>query len=796
MTTAFYRNGTVAVTQNSKVVTGTNTNWATGATKPLAGDVFVFNNKIYEIENVISNTEIRLFRNFEDATASNQAYMIMRNASLNISSRIAAQVAQVVNQKQIMLDEFENFLTNNKDALVYFTDTLGNKVPVTPIPMLDASHNQAIADLNKKADDVISSQILMSEAEAMAQADAYENIFDASGMVHMGKQFVGGEAGVINEGMWIYPDVNYPNTVWMGRENANGTSETDYPVTYIAGAISNVLGTGFASQQSRNLFHLPPAEPGTRVHDSTGDVRGSGKATLDFRFDQDPKYGDVPTGTESEILREAVGRAFEGSVKNGDFRNGTAEWGTYAQVTHAVVDGRYVITGTGNGGGGYYNATVIPNEEVTIEVAGLDASISGINARVIFYDGPNFSSQLLSLNAQGADSRITAKLTPTQNIIRVYVYVSGVGETIGVDSISISPITEEVVTHRSDLATWESYDEELTGRKEVMECIQSLSTTFGDTDVPTVLSTRPNSYFDQYDGQSADPDAQNTKYRCVVWDDLTDEQKRKVAAYMGNKLYVGENGKLVNRRLRARTFRGLGNGDWRNINATHKGTSWDQFLSFTTSHGGVRPQGSSDSSQAYSNTSGDTYATTPLQETNNDVAHKGAFAVWSLTNQAYKGRCYLYVVASVPRANMGGYCKGLNEFGTRQFTLPTVKDGNWYDFPDYIKTLQDCFIQADYDANTFGARPASGSIGRVSGHPDGISYDGITAGGLNGVIDWRLPAVANDSPEEQAKVQGKVENKTFRGLQKLAVCGTKVTLPDVRGDGTKYIPRPRKDECF
>jgi len=808
MTTAFYRNGTVAVTQNSKVVTGTNTNWATGATKPLAGDVFVFNNKIYEIENVISNTEIRLFRNFEDANASNQAYMIMRNASLNISSRIAAQVAQVVNQKQIMLDEFENFLTNNKDALVYFTDTLGNKVPVTPIPMLDASHNQAIADLNKKADDVISSQILMTEAEAMAQADAYEQIFAAAGMVHMGKQY-NDSRGMINEGMWVHPsyDNEKSSVVHLGRRGSDGVGEskTNFPVTYIAGAIANIMCGGKEGKSGiwdydGMSMYVPPAEAGTRVHDSTGNVRNSGKPSLDLRYDNDPKYGDSPSGTQAQILREATGRAFEGLCKNGDFRNGMTAWSNYQNYVNLVIaDGKATASNASNSIGG------IQTEEYYVQegdeyVVSFFLHSGTVRARRTIIDtshNPN-NEDLTGVISETGFHTVTYTAPASYATNAIWFEVGKHGGGFELSNISVHKVSEEVVTHPVDQLAWESYDEELTGRTEIMEDIQSVATTFGDTDVPTVLSTRPNSYFDYYEGQSANPDAQNTRYRCVVWDDLPDSHKRKVAAYMGNKLYLGERGNLVNRRLRARTFRGLGNGDWANIDSAIKGTSWNQFLSFATSYGAVRPQGSLDSSQAFATSSGDSYATTPLQESSNDPyyqgAHQGAFAVWNKSDQAYKRRCYLYIIASIPRANQGAYHPTLNPFGTRRHVRDSVGDQssrtwNASDVRKPVSTAQ-CFQIATYSGSTGYARDASGNIGGISGsgHPDGIYYDGIETGGLNGIIDWRLPAVANDSPEEQAKVQSKLESRAYRGLDKPRVCGTKVVLPNVLGNaGDTYI---------
>ena len=786
MTTAFYRNGTVAVTQNSKVVTGTNTNWATGATKPLAGDVFVFNNKIYEIENVISNTEIRLYRNFEDSSATNQAYMIMRNASLNISSRIAAQVAQVVNQKQIMLDEFENFLTNTKDSTVHFTDTLGNKVPVTPVPMLDAAHNQAIADLNKKADDVISSQILMSEAEAMAQADAYENIVDASGMVHMGKHLSGGSES-INDG--LYTDPTRGNVLLMGRSGSGalGTSKTDFAVTYIAGAISNAL---MVSSGHTFTWEFPQAEAGTRVYDSTGDVRGSGEATLDFRYDVDPKYGDV-----APDLREAVGRAFEGDIKNGDFRNGIDVWGL-TNGAQGEINGNVISLTRGIDDADAYLTTAFSVEagkDYTIEFYG-DVTQAG------YLEDPNSvevrassSTPVLrtydELFGESKVGRASFTFTATETFSSfVRFRINTNTSIVKIGSVSIRAATEEVVTHRSDLATWESYDEELTGRTEVFECIQSLSTTFGDTDVPTVLSTRPLSYFQQYDGQFADPDIQNDRYRCVVWDDLTDEQKRKVAAYMGNKLYVGENGYLVNRRLRARTFRGLGNGDWENIDSNNQSTSSLGYLIYRSVYADnsninmrVSVQGSLDSVDDFTESYPCYHHT---DSTNSNFTHgvrtKGAFTAQhtATPTYAYKGRCFLYVVASVPRANQGAYNPSLNPWGCNYYRSATGYGVSWYsEAAAWVdkETEKSCFDPRMIGSTAGDTTPLLpspvGSRGSIasgySAQPDGIFYDGITSGGLNGVIDWRLPAVANDSPEEQAKVQAKVENKTFRGLEGL-----------------------------
>ncbi|CAH9011578.1 putative phage tail protein [Vibrio phage 236O40-1] len=325
----------------------------------------------------------------------------------------------------------------------------------------------------------------------------------------------------------------------------------------------------------------------------------------------------------------------------------------------------------------------------------------------------------------------------------------------------------EVVTHPVDLVTFEYYEEELTGVQEIFECIQSLSTTFGTTSVPTVLSTRKLSYFQQYDGQfpevTANPDFINDRYRCVVWPDLTEPQKREIAAYMGEKLFIGVNGNIVNGRLRARTIRGLGNGDWANIDSMNP--SAGLWFGSTWSGRGAFAQGNSDSvvaSQGYDS----------ALMSNNNAPSNGAFTSYKSNPVAYQGRCFMYVVATVPRANKGAYVEGLNDFGTRKCRLiGTTGSAFWYEQPEFsTMTLKDCFTDpAGMPVGTAGYTIDSGYIGapQGSGRPDGIYFDGIYADGLNGVIDWRLGAVANDSPAEASKTLSKVENSTYRGLEEL-----------------------------
>ncbi|AUR91081.1 coil containing protein [Vibrio phage 1.155.O._10N.222.55.B3] len=583
---------------------------------------------------------------------------------------------------------------------------------------------------------------IMSESEARAIQSLNENKYAASGMVQSGKH----DSNNINDGMFV--DGVTSNTVFVGG-GPDGSSKTDFAVNHIAGSVINAI-----LENNQFKFELRQAPDGAVIYDSTGDARDSGKANLDLKVDADPKYNDVPTGTEDQIRNEAVARAFEGAVKNGDGRFGEQDWHVTdpesgSSITQGV--GFHVITtnvdtGIRAGSTGSLPHPITANVATEVKVVVSDITSGGVKLRL--NTGLGWMTHNLLEVGEHVINLAASEVTSTTVWMSLYA-TEDVSDYI-ISNISIRPATEEVVTHPVDLVMFECYEEELTGRQEIFECTQSLSTTFGDTDVPTVLSTRPLSYFQQYDGQFADPALQNDQYRCVVWDDLTDEQKRKVAAYMGEKLFVGENGNLVNGRLRARTIRGAGNGDWFNVNSNDDVGSGQLKFAARVNTSTVRPQGVFDT-VAVDGVSDCYYSTNSEYNINKDKDYRG---VWSVRYEryAYKGRCFAYVVATVPRANQGVNVKGVNKYGTAKCS----DDKYWYESANKPTTLKDCFI------GQVGGDIASGA----SGHPSGIFYDGIGEGGLNGVIDWRLSA--EEMQSQWLYAERKHECAKYRGTEILA----------------------------
>ena len=97
---AWYRTGTVAVTNSSNVVTGTGTSWVDGAA---IGETFLGPDaQVYEITSIVSGTSLRISPNYKGGTASAQSYAIM--PTQGYLRDLAAQAAALVNSYQAVRD--------------------------------------------------------------------------------------------------------------------------------------------------------------------------------------------------------------------------------------------------------------------------------------------------------------------------------------------------------------------------------------------------------------------------------------------------------------------------------------------------------------------------------------------------------------------------------------------------------------------------------------------------------------------------------------------------------------------
>ena len=105
---AFYRTGSVAVTQGGKTVTGTGTLWSV-TVQP--GDAFVVTDAnglavggIYEIASVNSNTSLTLYQNYQGTTAWGLAYAVLNMAGDQTTASFANRLSQFFDKQQAVLN--------------------------------------------------------------------------------------------------------------------------------------------------------------------------------------------------------------------------------------------------------------------------------------------------------------------------------------------------------------------------------------------------------------------------------------------------------------------------------------------------------------------------------------------------------------------------------------------------------------------------------------------------------------------------------------------------------------------
>ncbi|WP_154020287.1 hypothetical protein [Vibrio parahaemolyticus] len=302
-------------------------------------------------------------------------------------------------------------------------------------------------------------------------------------------------------------------------------------------------------------------------------------------------------------------------------------------------------------------------------------------------------------------------------------------------------------------------------------CIQSKLTSIEG--IATKESNRPITYYSVFDGDTT------SKGKGVDFWAATDAQKRALVSNPDHNIYLLDDGRLVQWRVRQRTIAGAGNGKWADLslvtgNATLYSTS--PILNDC-----VQAQGSSDSILTPS------WARTFVGITHNSANHK-QLGVWELTDDttiSVDGHCYFHVCGVVPRLNQGAYHPSFNPMGSASVLETTGRDWSrkWYAVDAVpLKNTADCFdftganrtsypyLVGKVVGSTASSSTLSGSIAagdKFCGRPDGKFYDAIYASGQGGVIDYRLSACDMGSKEEASKIFQKVVNGTYRGEELL-----------------------------
>ncbi|MCA2451616.1 hypothetical protein LAZ44_17075 [Vibrio alginolyticus] len=618
-----------------------------------------------------------------------------------------------------------------------------------------------------------------SEANMNAARMLASEQFAASGFVDFGRHYSSGNYVPVNEGLWSQLDS--PNSLRIGKvTNASGTSKTNHAVTHIAGFISQLININDAFEP-RASIKFPEAPNGAVIYDSTGNCRGSGKATLDLTKDVDPKYGDV-----AGSVNEAVGRAFEGRTKNGDFRKGNdGSWLGIAsgRGTFTIADGKMTIKDT-TGINANKSSMAVKNVghtteanktyTITVVVDSLSTSENIVNfaIRLGGYSDPNQRHEPLR---KGVNTfTYTAGSNRPDDGFLLYV---GNNQTMVISSVGVCEAAEEVVINRVDLFGFEYFLEEISKANPFVYpygCIQSLASTMEG--IATTGSNRPVTYYAAFDGDTG------SKGKGVDFWAATDEQKRALVSNPEHNIYLLDDGRIVQWRVRQRTIAGAGNGDWEGFSPVDATQHYLHFYGVFGNCSVVNPQGIKDVLGGNGTSFGQPNNVLgygvfdgnvePIRPDESLGAYKVRFSHASDGSYAVNGECYFYVCGVVPRLNKGAYHPSFNPLGTKSW-VQSGKGWNaqWWQVSGVSSTRQ-CFDYktASSDLTQAGANEEfSGFIGSRDGssRPDGRFYDVIYASGLGGVIDYRFSAWDMGSKDEAAKIFQKLIEGTYRGKEHL-----------------------------
>ncbi|MGU5756121.1 phage head spike fiber domain-containing protein [Aeromonas caviae] len=120
------RTGNVTVTNGSKTLTGFGTKWKTGTLPIQKGHAFYGpDNAAYEVDTVVSDTEILLVDTYRGGTLANQPYRIDITRTSTIS-QFAADLASLVAKYRTWFDGMMTWLTGSGDVAILNPDTGAN----------------------------------------------------------------------------------------------------------------------------------------------------------------------------------------------------------------------------------------------------------------------------------------------------------------------------------------------------------------------------------------------------------------------------------------------------------------------------------------------------------------------------------------------------------------------------------------------------------------------------------------------------------------------------------------------
>lgn len=175
------RTGNVTVTNGSKIVTGFGTKWETGTLPIQKGHTFYGpDNAPYEVDTVVSDTEILLVDTYRGGTMANQPYRIDITRTSTIS-QFAADLASLVAKYRSWFDGMMTWLTGSGDVAILNPDT-GANVTIPSWKKVTSEGEGQAARAKTEADKAAASAALAGDivaASALPLPDVWAPLSDS-----------------------------------------------------------------------------------------------------------------------------------------------------------------------------------------------------------------------------------------------------------------------------------------------------------------------------------------------------------------------------------------------------------------------------------------------------------------------------------------------------------------------------------------------------------------------------------------------------------------------------------------
>ena len=538
---SWFKSQSVSVTNGSDVVKindGSNT-----AAVKIADALVIGGNPAVEIKGVFA-TELRLASPWAFSSVTNSAATVMPTGG---DFRNATEALR--NATTVTSDNFKTLEAwGTEMGVVIFKGYDNSEHQSRTMKQMDADV-KALEDRGNDAIDQVVAKYAQPKSAFRAQQDEVKQVRSGSGWDEFGLSRDNNSTfKSINNGLYTY--TQSPNALRLGYSGSievDGISRTKSAIAEIDG-VRHLIESDMGGVNGATIISLPSPADGTQVTDTSGNVRGSGKPKLDLKVDVDPKYGDVAADKA-----EAQSRAFEGLVKNGDFRKGTNDW--TLGTGWGISNGKLVATNVQADSSNQTNLiSVKAGETYRIGVT----LLSILNDGITIYFGSNHVGEIKT--AGNHTFEITMPSTESA-LFRITPWGGNRNLNCEIDNVSVAPVTESVITSRQDLSLIESWEEVMgsgTGEKDIY-CPNGLpqygASSYLGIPLVDLSATSVGLGYAKFGEWQEDADVVS---KVAVWSTLSLDNKKKIIDADPNMYFDSELNKPVCARARARTVEGLG----------------------------------------------------------------------------------------------------------------------------------------------------------------------------------------------------------------------------------------------